>query len=804
MAVELLGRVAELALLERAMRALTDGEPSLIEIRGGCGTGRSALLSQAVELARDAGVAVLTVAGASPGYGEHLGIDDVTAQVVALRAGHPVPSGAGPVAAAGVVLELARTVPVLVAADDADRLDEPTRAWLARLAGRVAGRPVMIVAVACGAGRVLDDATVLTTSALPPDVVAELVSAERGEQAGDDVVATLSRCTGGVASVLRTVLDRLRVNPFPREEDIEELAADAFADLVARALAAMPAEVAGLLHAIAACGPRFGLGLTCVVADLRDVTADRALDLLAGAGLVTRDLPPALTAGLSPDLVLAGMAQEDRDELHVRAARAGHRAAVDEEELARVLEVVPPLGDPWVVPLLRTAARRAAERGESCVAARHLERALREPLDPATTSELSLELARLESARAPDAGARRLARMLLEPALPGCGEARLAAADQLVAHGDAALVRRTFGAVPSTGVEHHGLAAMYWIVDDAPLEVPELGLFEADPLPVAPEDPERAGTAAWLCVMRGGEPELARKLARTALAAPAAVLMPRVAACSALLLTDDLGEAVSGLDAVVAEARGRGLNGVVSQALVMRTIVMATAGRFAEAERDLAAARSAMPLWQWHPDARPLMILAEVHLSLDNGHTERAEESFASMPEHELGFGHTRTLMLFVRALLALKRGDASAALALAEECGRRSLARGAVNPGALRWQSVAAIAARACGDTHRAARLCDEEIAFARAWGVPGQLGRAYQSRAAVFGDPDDIREAVRLLRDTPWRSAYASVLLDLAEITDAPAAGPLVWEAAEIAVRGRLSGLLGRARRLGWVPGG
>ncbi|MEO6090130.1 MAG: ATP-binding protein [Umezawaea sp.] len=802
MPAELFGRVAELAALERAMHALSAGESSLIEIRGGCGTGRSALLSRAVELARAAGVAVLTIAGASPGCAAHLGVDDVTAQVAALRAGHPVPGGA--VTAAAAVLELARTVPVLVAADDADRLDEITRAWLARLAGRVAGQPIMVIAVACGVGRVLDDATVLTTRPLQPDVVAELVSAEYGERAGDDVAATLTRCTGGVASVLRAVLDGMRVNPFPRAQDIEELAADAFADLVARAAAAMPAEVAGLLHAIAVCGPRFDLGLTCAVAELRDVTADRALDLLAGAGLITRDLPLALAAGLSPDVILAGMAQADRDELHVRAARVGHRAAVDEEEVARVLEVVPPLGDPWVVPLLRTAARRAAERGEPCAAARHLERALREPLDPAATSELSLELARLESARAPEVGARRLARMLLEPALPGCGEARLAAADQLVAHGDAALVRRTFGAAPSTGVEHDGLAAMYWIVDDAPLEVPELGLFEAEPLPVAPEDPERAGMAAWLCVTRGGEPELARRLARAALAAPAAVLMPRVTACSALLLTDDLDEAVSGLDAVVAEARGRGLNGVVSQALVMRSITMATAGRFTEAERDLAAARIAMPLRQWHPDARPLMILAEVHLSLDNARADLAEVSFASMPEHELGFGHTRTLMLFVRALLALRRGEASTALALAEECGRRSLARGAVNPGALRWHSVAAIAARACGENDRAAHLCEEELAFARAWGVPGQLGRAHQSRATVFGDPDDIREAVRLLRDTPWRSAYASVLLDLAEITEASAVEPLVREAAEIAVRGRMSGLLGRARRLGWVPGG
>ncbi|MEO6088484.1 MAG: hypothetical protein ABIQ18_35770 [Umezawaea sp.] len=50
----------------------------------------------------------------------------------------------------------------------------------------------------------------------------------------------------------------------------------------------------------------------------------------------------------------------------------------------------------------------------------------------------------------------------------------------------------------------------------------------------------------------------------------------------------------------------------------------------------------------------------------------------------------------------------------------------------------------------------------------------------------------------------AYATALLDLAEVTEAPASVPPVREAAEIAVRGRIGSLLGRARGLGWVPGG
>ncbi|KJK47213.1 hypothetical protein UK23_21105 [Lentzea aerocolonigenes] len=826
MSAELLDRTAELAALGRAVGALAAGEPALVEISGGSGTGRSALLARAVELARGAGALVLAANGLPlvPGQGPRI-VGEVMAQVawsspkcaeaastgcvvaigppsgvlVTAEPSPPLPgSDTTPGEALMAVLDLARARPVLLAVDDADGYDDLSRVWLARLGERAGGRPIGIVVVTGPARRLLAGAEVLTARPLSPAAVAEL--ARRRRTVRGDVADVLHRCTGGLPSVLHAVLDG--IGPEADAEEVAESAAEAFVGIVVRAVAALPAEAAGLLRAIALCGPGLDFELTCAVAGLPGLGSRWALDLLAGAGLVSGE-PPALAGGLSAERVLMGLARKVRDELHVRAARLAYRGAADVAEVARILESAPPLGDPWVVPVLRTAARRVVERGDPEAAVRYLERALREPGDPTIAAQLVLEIALVESRCSPEVGDRRLSRMLLESQPPECARVRLAAADQLFARGDSALARRTFGAMPTTGVERDSITALYWLVDDAPLEVPELGLLDVAPLPTAPPEPERAGAAALLCVAQGTDSALARVLARTALAAPSTVLIPRMIAACALALTGDLDEAVAGLDDVLVEARELGLNAVESQSLAVRAKIMLGAARLIEARADLDAATAALPLRDWHPDARPLLVAVEAQLCMENGFEDRAEELSAAVLDHELGFGHARMLMMYVRAELAFRRGDARTALALAEECGRRMLARGWRNPASLPWRSVAARASLQLGNHDHAEILCAQEVQRAREWGVPGLLGMAHLSRAPVSGDRHDLTEAVRLLSDSPYRLAHAVALLALAEVSEPHEAAPLVREAAGIAVRGRALVLLNRARRLGWVPG-
>ena len=130
-------------------------------------------------------------------------------------------------------------------------------------------------------------------------------------------------------------------------------------------------------------------------------------------------------------------------------------------------------------------------------------------------------------------------------------------------------------------------------------------------------------------------------------------------------------------------------------------------------------------------------------------------------------------------------------------------LSRQWVNPAALPWRSIATAALSAIGDHDRAARMCAKELELARRWGVASTTARAHLSCAAVTGEEEHVREAVRLLSGSQFRLLRGNALLDLAAIAGPDEAAPLLKEAAEIAVLCRSTPLIYRARGLGWEPG-
>lgn len=787
----IVGAEAELAALDEAVVCLGRGGAPLVEIAGARGAGRSTLLRHVMRSARRAGAVVLSAFSNSDSLTDEF---SVVLQLMQLVDG---PTGGS--AATSTLLGLARTTPVLVAVDDADRFHHSSREWLAELGGRADGG-LMIVTVTDGVHPVLDGARLLVPRPLTIDHVTELV----GAPVECEFAEALVLATGGLPAVVREVLDRCAAEELAPVAStaamIADLAAEVVGDRVARIVGELPAEVAALVRAIAACGPGFGFSLTCTLAGLREFSPARALDVLVGAGLVTAGARPELAAGVPAARVVQGMPATARQDLYARAARLGHRGAVDEIEVARILAGTPPLGDPWVVPLLRTAARREIARGQSCQAVRHLERALREPLDPVTRAELVLRLALAESVRAPEIGDRRLSRMLLETQPPECAEVRRAAADQLFARGDGVLIRHTFGAVAESATEWDSVTSLYWINGDAPVEAPEYGALEAPVLAAAPDDTGSAGVAAWVCAARGEDAQLVRSLARTALADPSAMLMCRLTAASALWLTDDVADAVAGIEGVLGESRRRGLIAVTGRALMLRAVARTQEGRFDDAEADLERAVAELP--RWHRDVRLLLDAVQVRLMVARGEIDRAEEALSGIPE--LGLGHFRVALDFARATVAVARGEAEQAIGHLDRCAIRLRARDAENPALVPWRSLAAGAWRALGDPGRAAALAAEELELARRWTAPSAVARAHLSCAATGQAEYHLREAVRLLNGSPHRLLRAEALLGLAEVVGTAAGAPLVREAGMLAVACRAMPLVTRARGLGWAPDG
>ena len=118
------------------------------------------------------------------------------------------------------------------------------------------------------------------------------------------------------------------------------------------------------------------------------------------------------------------------------------------------------------------------------------------------------------------------------------------------------------------------------------------------------------------------------------------------------------------------------------------------------------------------------------------------------------------------RGRLALRMGDARAAIADLEEAGRRALAIAYVNPMALMWRSYAALAAARLGEPDRAQALIAEELEIAHRFGAPEPIGEALRVRALLAPSADMAelaREAVDVLAGSELRVAHARALIDL-----------------------------------------
>ncbi|MEU8438241.1 AAA family ATPase [Streptomyces sp. NPDC029216] len=815
-----IGRDTEDRLLRGLLADLRRGRPALVEVHGPPGIGRSALLDHAAALAAEAGVRV-AMAAASPeetclphGIAAQLHTQLLPATprapapgpaVVRVLPPGPARPGDGPTRApaelCAAFLAAARSHPLLLVVDDTQWADPPSLRWLQALARRLAGVPLMLLTSRNSAARpdpydriepcpLADGRSVarhaLDLPPLPAEAVRRVLAATWPDVVDAAFVHEAARCLDGNPALLRSVVARfVRHGWTPRTGHLGHLAestAEAVRERTVRTLPLLPAELLGVLRAIAVAGPDCTPGLIdALAAGPNTPGTARALTLLSGTGLLADGPRPALRSEAAARAVLADLGTEQREELHARAAAWAHRAALPDRAVARMLLGAGPIGAPWAVAALRRRAAEHRAAGRHAQAARLLERALREPVPEALRVRLLTELGTAALPTEPEAASRHLYRALdpsadgagSAPADPGTVEARLRAAELLVARGDiltpAARIARAVAEAEPGSAEHSGLRALHWMAEHGRPD-PEDGYGPPlpDSWPTRPEQAAEAAVASWRTAQRGLDITRARGLARAALAPEVRAHVPpvvRAAAAHALVLSGDTEEARSALDGILVCAGQRDARPVAGAALFVTCIAELWGGRDSAASEALDRCEEVMPAHCWHPLMAPGPLALRALLDLRRGDADAAARILETRLPPVAESGLAWAYLLYARGRVRLAAGERDRALADLLECGRRLLARQAANPALLPWRSAAArtrdpedpLAVRLLAEERRRALLWGSPVALATAL-APGPGGAAPTGAAAARG------------RAAGWQYRQALVALGTA-----PFSGPL-----------------------------
>ncbi|MBN6039698.1 AAA family ATPase [Amycolatopsis sp. 195334CR] len=749
----LVDRDAELEVLASVVTGLAAGRSAFVQISGPPGAGRTALLRQAMAVAAAEDVRVLHAAGIPHAPGGFRTGNDV---VGTFAAGLPAEFTAGePVSVAALCenfVAAARQRPLMLVLDDAQWMDDRSWLWLRALLRRLSWAPLLVVVAINELGSPAESFTgelgaeatvhesvrhVLRLRPLTTAGVRRLLSANPGEPVDPGAAAEVLHNSRGVPSVVRAALLAAAGSA-----DLATGAAEARGDWVSRVMRVLAPEPTALARTAAICGDDFDWQLVCAVSGLPPAVAARAAAVLRRLGLADDGGPARPVRFTEPavvERVLAGMPTEERAELFRRVFALGSRAGAEPAFLARVV-LSAPTGAPGTGALLYGEARRLHARRSHEEAARLLERALREPAEEAAKARLMVELAAVEAVTAPEASDRRLVRVLLgsgpvDPAL------RLRAADMLVSQGRPSVARRTLTAAARldgiSATERATLAALCALAEETIPELDDYSFSTAPPLPDPPDTPASAGVAAWLLAVRGTDRPRALALARTALEVPSrqdGPLSPSLLAGAVLMLGGAPEEAARGLDAILVEARRRGMRAAAVWAMLTRGSVALVQERWDEAARYFDWMAQELPEQGWHPmvagHARALTVTLHLRRNRPDAARRCAAEPLPPGVEHSMGGAQA----LFATGLVRLADGEAAEALELFLESGRRMLARQWLNPVLLSWRVLAGIAYQANGQAEEARRLVLEERALAERWGEPGYLDRVKGMSAIVL----------------------------------------------------------------------
>lgn len=707
-----------------------------------------------------------------------------------------------------VAVDLASPRPLLITVDDAQWADLPSLRFLSYLSKRVADLPIAVVVATRPPPDRFGPLAELTVSRhvrrllprpLSKQGIAEL-STHRGAEPVERVIDAVHAASGGNPFLAEALLAELEAQQYSLGDPATAVAVMGLGpSTVSRTmLGRLTPDALSLAGAMAVLGARSDLWLAGSVAGLEETRLAAAVEALVGANVVV--VESAQLAFVHPvirESMRSILGPVERAGLHAKAAGALHSHRAPADRIAAHLVNAPhgTLAD--AVAILREAATSSLAAADAQTAVRYLARAFE-----AAPTEASLQA--------------DLGRALLR-----AGEAQRAREHLQAAAAAAA------GASTAGGRERAELlsaAASATVVVDGPQAAVTELVTLLETWPGAEFDPDRLPLEAQLGLIRSYLPTERRRASahlRRFIDLPGRTPDER----TLLALLAQCGRYEVSPHTEVAETAKRALAGgalfkdsagntdtLVSWLLAMMAVISADAmetareeiaaaedwvrrhgapieyamvgnvsdflawrcGDLAAVEADADGVLAAVAPEELSPQVIALRATA-VHFgayaALERGDVGAAQELVRGF-EEQCGSAPPVISAIWlheVRARIALEADDAAGALRHAYRL-RDEMTAADLDPPAIPWRSPAALAVLSLGDEELARRLADDQLALARRWGAPSDVGAALRLVAKV--DVKDsarrvttLAEAVAVLEQSPSRLELSRALIDLGE---------------------------------------
>ncbi len=819
----LLEREQELDELRSAWEQALSGHGRLVVVEGAAGTGKSALLAAATEVASAAGLRVLGARGSELERGLGFGavrqlFETVVTQAAPaerekLLAGAAAPAEwvlapdlqddasragaqAGFAALHGIywlASNLSVSTPLLLAVDDLHWVDGSSARALVYLARRISQMPIALV-VALRPDEPGTPVQLLDELRAEPDAGRIGLRPLRSESAAAIVRASFPDADDPLC---RACFDASAGNPFYLRELIRAIVVDgldgdaaaavrdasipAVADRVGRRISRVGNEAVALARAMAVLDDGGRLADAAALAGLDEDAAASAASAMKRIEVLDREDPFAFVHPLVRRSVYDALSVTERDAAHRAAAvrlRAGGASA---EAVAANLAAVRPEGSASVAAALREAANEAKARAAPEAAIGWLRRALDEDATEPLRALLLHELGQVELLSRDPAAIEHLRQaheLAAEPVL----RARIA-----LDRGEILF---------AAGQWEAGVAAVSDALDDLGDRDPELAVdLETlramarvfDPRLVAAFDRDRerllgiAAGESWgaraLSVLlasnaaaRGEGVDQVRPLVEQGIRG-GRLLAERGAggwaashAPIALLWIEEDDRALEVVEEIATEARRSGalIGGVT--AMIIRSVMHVRRGELTAAEIDL---RTALDTGM-HREM-PLILNGSLVFLNDLLLERPSLEDVAALVEAtelDRAFLATTTgaMLLETRGRLRLARGERESAVADLRACAvtNRTLRFG---PTYSPWRSALALALPSDA-RDEALALADEEVALAAATGLARPQGVAMRTAGVLRGGDDGLRclrESIAMLEGSSARLEHARSLVEL-----------------------------------------